>query len=67
MKKDALDVLREWIKEKGPHFGTITPTINIKDGVVMDVRIKRGDETIFLAIKKKGRNLTGEEGDIKMK
>ena len=65
MKKDALDVLREWIRKNGPHFGAITPTINIKNGVVMDVRIKRGDETIFLAVK--GGDLTGEEENTKIK
>ena len=46
--KDALDVLRVWIKRYGAHYGELKPRLKIQDGIVSDVYIKRGDETTHL-------------------
>lgn len=53
--KDALDTLRRWIKQSRFSFGSLKPTLTVRDGTVTVVKIQRGDETIVLQT---GENVT---------
>lgn len=46
--RDALDELRIWIKRQANPFSSLEPKLNIKDGIVVAVYVRRGDETIRL-------------------
>jgi len=46
--RDALDVLRNWIKINGSSFGSLKPKLTIENGIVVQVLVRRGDEEIQL-------------------
>ena len=43
LTRDALDELREWVKQHGPGFGELKPRLVIHNYIVQDVYIELGD------------------------
>ena len=46
--RDALDILRSWVRLQDISFGSLKPKLTIENGVVVQALVRRGDEEIQL-------------------